>query len=118
LAKVFVRGRAGEFLDIPYRNNLGRPAITLWEHRLACSQLKKSGRAAVDETLIFETIKEQRSCTETGSVTGSLARRKPTLPQLTFTEETDTSKPSESEENPDFDPPVVTPIYRVREFND
>lgn len=118
LAKVFVRGRAGDFLDIPYRNNLGRPAITLWEHRLARSQLQKAGRAAVDEALIFETIKEQRSCLETGSVTSSHARRKLALLQPTLTEQTDISKPSESEENPDFDPPVVTPIYDVRYFDD
>jgi putative transposase len=39
LRRVFVRGVSGAFVDAPYRNNLGRPAISLWEQRAVLSRL-------------------------------------------------------------------------------
>ncbi len=121
LAKVFVRGRSGEFLDVPYRNNLGRPAISLWEHRVARSYLQKAGRSVVDERVLFETIAEQQRSIKKLKIAESSARQTVVLPKPTpsNTEHSDSSMLSEAHDSSELDdPPVITPIYRVREFND
>lgn len=40
--------------------DLGRPPISLWEHRAAVRALREAGRRTVDEHAIFEAVAEQR----------------------------------------------------------
>jgi putative transposase len=60
LSRVFLQAPDGQHWPIPYAD-LGRPPITLWEHRRAMSLLREEGRAAVDEALIFEAVEAQRA---------------------------------------------------------
>jgi len=117
LSKVFVRGGSGGFLDVPYRN-LGRQPITLWEHRAACTQLRKAGRTAVDEGLIFETVKQQRLIVTGAKAATLAARRKAVLVQPVVTEPSAPAQFTGPEHADQSDEPIVTPIYRVRHFND
>jgi putative transposase len=59
LSRVFLRAPDGKHWPIRYRD-LGRPRITLWEHREATRTLRERGRRAVDEVMIFEAIEAQR----------------------------------------------------------
>lgn len=60
LSRVFLQAPDGQHWPIPYAD-LGRPRITLWEHRRATMQLREEGRAAVNEQLIFEAVEAQRA---------------------------------------------------------
>lgn len=60
LSRVFLQAPDGRHWPIPYAD-LGRPPITLWEHRRVLAQLREEGRAAVNEHLIFEAIEAQRA---------------------------------------------------------
>ncbi|PDS35099.1 transposase [Rhizobium anhuiense] len=60
---VFVDGPSGESWPIRFAD-LGRPRITLGEHRQAVTALKARGPQSVDEHLIFETIEAQRQIVE------------------------------------------------------
>jgi hypothetical protein len=53
LSKVFIRGRSGAYIEVPYRN-LRRPPISKWELRAATRALRREGRAGVDESMIFD----------------------------------------------------------------
>jgi putative transposase len=57
---VFVELPTGDHIRVPYAD-IGRPAVTLWEHRLAIKQLREKGRRTVDAYAIFAAIEEQRS---------------------------------------------------------
>src|SRR5690349_3794268 len=59
LSAVFVELPGGDHVRVPYAD-LGRPAVTLWEHRLASKRLHEAGRRSVDEHAIFAAIEEQR----------------------------------------------------------
>jgi putative transposase len=59
LSAVFVELPTGDHIRVPYAD-IGRPAVTLWEHRLAIKQLREEGRRTVDEYAIFAAIEEQR----------------------------------------------------------
>jgi len=60
LSRIFVFDAAsGDYLEIPYRD-LSRPAITLWEHKLARKHLREQRRASVDEVSLFAAIDEMR----------------------------------------------------------
>ena len=60
LSRVFLQGPDGQHWPIPYAD-LGRPPITLWEHRRAMARLREEGRAAVNEHLTFEAVEAQRA---------------------------------------------------------
>ncbi|KQZ62095.1 transposase [Rhizobium sp. Root149] len=60
---VFVDGPSGENWPVRFAN-LGRPRITLGEHRQAVAALRARGLQSVDEHLIFETIEAQRRIIE------------------------------------------------------
>jgi len=55
MSAVFVELTAGGHLRIPCAD-LGRPAVTLWEQRLATRTLREAGHRRVDETAIFAAI--------------------------------------------------------------
>jgi putative transposase len=59
LSAVFVELSTGDHIRVPYAN-IGRPAVTLWEHRLATKRLHEEGRRTVDEYAVFAAIAEQR----------------------------------------------------------
>lgn len=63
LSKVFVRGQAGGYLEVPYRN-LRRPAISKWELKAARRALRRQGRAGVDEDMIFAMVLARRKALE------------------------------------------------------
>jgi hypothetical protein len=52
------------------------------------------------------------------NLTGASAPPTTTLPKPDFTKHSESSTLSESQNDPDFDPPVITPIYPVRHFTD
>ena len=59
LSAVFVELPSGGHVRVPYAD-LGRPPVTLWEHREACRRLHAKGRRTVDEHAIFAAVAEQR----------------------------------------------------------
>jgi putative transposase len=59
LSTVFVELATGDHVRVPYAD-LRRPAVTLWEHRLATKRLHEEGRRTVDEHAIFAAVEEQR----------------------------------------------------------
>lgn len=71
---VFVDGPNGESWPVRFAD-LGRPRITLGEHRQAVAALRARGLQSVDEGLIFETIEAQRQIVENaGRQTRSMRR--------------------------------------------
>ncbi len=74
LSRVHLLAPDGRYYDLSYRD-LGRPPISLWEHRLALKRLREEGRAAVDEAAIFEAIEAMRGIADRASAASKLARR-------------------------------------------
>ncbi len=75
LSRIYMLDPAtNSYLEIPYRN-LGRPSITLWEHRAALNHLRRYGRKKVDESLIFKAIEEMRGLVKEASHKSKKARR-------------------------------------------
>jgi putative transposase len=61
LSRVFVLDpRDDGYLGVPTRD-LSRPAISLWEHRLARRRLRLRHRGEVDEAALFAAIEEMRA---------------------------------------------------------
>jgi putative transposase len=83
---VFDPGAAG-YLEVPYRE-LSRPAISLWEHRLALRHLRQRRSKEIDEALLFDAVAEMRAiekdaANSTRSARRNRARRIPGTPHLT-----------------------------------
>lgn len=74
LSCVFVEGPDGMHWPIRYAD-LGRPRITLGEHRLALAALKRRGIRLIDEQVIFDAIEAQRRLLEDASSATRSARR-------------------------------------------
>ena len=55
--------------------DLGRPPVTLWEHRDAVRRLRLEGRRSVDEHAIFAAIEEQRRVLMEAQASSKAARR-------------------------------------------
>ncbi|NTJ45005.1 DDE-type integrase/transposase/recombinase [Agrobacterium larrymoorei] len=71
---VFVDGPNGESWPVRFAD-LGRPRVTLGEHRQAVAALRARGLQSVDDHLIFETIEAQRRIVEmAGRQTRSVRR--------------------------------------------
>jgi putative transposase len=70
---VFDPGAAG-YLEIPYRD-FSRPAISLWEHRLALRRLRDRRVKEIDETSLFEAVAEMRAVERKAAATTRSARR-------------------------------------------
>lgn len=62
------------YLEVPYRD-LSRPAISLWEHRLALHRLREQRRQEVDEKAIFEAVAEMRAIEREAVASTRTARR-------------------------------------------
>ncbi len=75
LSRIFVLDAdQNAYLEVPYRM-LSRPAITLWEHKLACQRLRAQRRAAVDEASLFAAIEEMRAIEREAATLTRTARR-------------------------------------------
>jgi putative transposase len=74
LSAVFVDLPTGGHVRVPYAD-LGRPPITLWEHREAVRRLHAQGRRGVDEHAIFAAVAEQRRILEDAARHSKAARR-------------------------------------------
>ena len=61
LSRVFVLDALdGSYLEMPTRD-LSRPAISLWEHRLALRRVRARHRGDVDEAAPFAAVEEMRA---------------------------------------------------------
>jgi putative transposase len=65
---------SNHYLEIPYRS-ISNPAVTLWEHRKAVEKLRESGRAQVNESMVFRMVSQMRQIAETAAAESKLARR-------------------------------------------
>lgn len=75
LSRIFVLDAEHNiYLEIPYRT-LSRPAITLWEHKLARKRLREQKRTAVDEASLFAAIDEMREIERKAETLTRTARR-------------------------------------------
>ena len=74
LSRIYLLGEDNQYYDLSYRD-LGRPPISLWEHRLALKRLREEGRALVDETAIFRTIEAMRRIADDAVLASKTARR-------------------------------------------
>ncbi len=74
LSRIYLLGEDNHYYDVSYRD-LGRPPISLWEHRLALKRLREEGRALVDETAIFRNIAAMRRIADDAVLASKTARR-------------------------------------------
>jgi putative transposase len=74
LSRIYLLGEDNHYYDVSYRD-LGRPPISLWEHRLALKRLREEGRALVDEAAIFRTISAMRRIADDAVLASKTARR-------------------------------------------
>src|SRR5271166_5957571 len=118
LSRVFVRGVSGAFVDVPYRNDLGRPPVSLWEQQTVLARLRAAGRAAVDEAAIFAAITHQRALVEGATSATTAARRGHSaigsVPATMPMNDGDGVETAMGEEAP----PDNLPIYNVDEWDD
>lgn len=74
LGRVYVQVPDGAYYDVPYAD-LRRPAISLWEHRLALKRLREEGRGAVDEAAIFQAVEAMRDIADAATGKAKALRR-------------------------------------------
>jgi putative transposase len=74
LSRVHLLAPDGRYYDLSYRD-LRRPAISLWEHRLALTRLRDEGRAEINEDAIFTAIDAMRGIAERANAETKTARR-------------------------------------------
>ena len=106
LSAVFVELAAGDHIRVPYAD-MGRPAVTLWEHRLASRRLHEVGRRTVDEHAIFAAIEEQRRVLAEAYGRSKAARRAVVRGELAAA---GTVKPAASPAAPVDDPDAQVPM--------
>lgn len=76
LSRIFALDPVGQFyVEIPCAR-LGRPSITLFEHRQAIARLRADGRSHVDENAIFRAVATQRELAREAAARTRSARRK------------------------------------------
>ncbi len=75
LSRVFVLDPLdGGYLEVPTRD-LSRPAISLWEHRLARRHLRAKHRGEIDEAALFAAVEEMRAAERDAARLTRSARR-------------------------------------------
>ncbi|TCP77410.1 putative transposase [Rhizobium sp. PP-CC-2G-626] len=76
LSRIYVLDPVGQFyVEVPCAR-LGRPSITLFEHREAVARLRADGRSHVDEEAIFRAVAAQRELAREAATRTRSARRK------------------------------------------
>jgi putative transposase len=110
LSRIFVLdAENNDYLEIPYRV-LSRPAITLWEHKLARKRLREQRRTAIDEASLFAAIDEMREIERKAETLTRTARRNRTRRQMD-------SKPESATAQAETPAPAAA-IGPVRPFDD
>ena len=110
LSRIFVLDAEHNiYLEVPYRM-LSRPAITLWEHKLARKRLREQRRTAIDEASLFAAIDEMREIERKAETLTRTARRNRTRRQMH-------SKPDSGSTQADT-PASTVDIGPVRPFED
>ncbi len=74
LSRVYVRGRDGRYLDVPYAD-LRHPPITLWEQRAAVAALRDAGAQRIREAEMFRKVLAQRDILDEAAAKTREARR-------------------------------------------
>jgi len=75
LSRVFVLDPLDDgYLEVPTRD-LSRPAISLWEHRLARRRLRARHRGEIDEGALFTAVEEMRAAERNAARLTRSARR-------------------------------------------
>jgi len=76
LSRIYVLDPVGQFyVEVPCAR-LGRPSITLFEHREAVARVRADGRSHVDEDAIFRAVAAQRELARDAAARTRSARRK------------------------------------------
>lgn len=101
LSAVFVELSGGDHIRVPYAD-IGRSAVTLWEHRSAINRLREEGRRTVDEHAIFEAIEEQRRVLAEAYDRSKAARRAVVRGELAIADiRAPAAPPAASDDDPD-----------------
>lgn len=119
LSAVFVELPSGEHVRVPYAD-MGRPPITLWEHRRAERALRDVGRQSVDEHAIFAAVAEIRR-QEAEATRLTRAARREAQREAHAAEATGRARqrPSSSPKRPPPEsPPSADPEARVPSISD
>lgn len=75
LSRIYVHDPDdGGYLEVGYRE-LARPPVSLWEHRLARSRLRRQRQGEVDEGVLFAAIEEMREIETRARATTRTTRR-------------------------------------------
>lgn len=109
LSRIFVLDeRDGNYIEVASRD-LSRPAVSLWEHRVARRRLREK-HGQVTETALFDAIEEMRAIERTAaSLTQTArrdrARRASSVGEITKTKAplSETAAPAERENTPSLD---------------
>ncbi|RZI45290.1 transposase [Rickettsiales endosymbiont of Peranema trichophorum] len=98
LSRIYVYlPEGGGYLEVPYRT-LSRPAISLFEHRLAIKRIKDIGKGQVQESALFRAIDEIRDIVnKASSKTRSMRRNRTRMQENARVQPK--AKPSSTEEN-------------------
>lgn len=76
LSRIYVlHPKETNYLEVPYRN-MGRPSITIWEHKESLRRIKEKGLSYYDEATIFKTISEMRIIVENATKETKIERKK------------------------------------------
>lgn len=75
LSRIYIHDTDdGGYLEVGYRE-LARPPVSLWEHRLARSRLRRQHQSEVDEGMLFAAIQEMREIETRAQATTRTSRR-------------------------------------------
>ena len=74
LSRVYVRRPDGRIIEAQYKNLAWEP-VSLWEHQRASRRLADQGRHEVNESVLFEAIREQRRIEDEAIRKSKMARR-------------------------------------------
>lgn len=75
ISKVYVLDpRGGGYIEVPYQD-ISKPTISLWEHKLAMRKLRNEGRQLVDEDCIFKAIEKMREIAKAAAIKSKKSRR-------------------------------------------
>ena len=99
MSAVFVELTLWRASAHPHAPDPSRPAVTLWEQRLATRTLREAGQCSVDETAIFAAIAEQRRVLAEAQASSKLARRIRAAARRAGQSEVDAPPPSRETES-------------------
>ncbi|MEI6719174.1 MAG: Mu transposase C-terminal domain-containing protein [Betaproteobacteria bacterium] len=74
LARIYVRGRDGKYIDVPYAD-LRHPPITLWEQKAAVAAMRDAGAQRIREAEMFRKVLAQRQILDDAAAKTRDARR-------------------------------------------